>query len=177
LVAYLIELKRRQYKRTFTYDIFSHSWIRNLVFNLHAGRAGTVKGILSVLYAGQQPVALHYGLLEGDLLHYWFPAYDPHFAFASPGTELFLQVARYGPETGSFVAIDMGYGEQAYKHKLTNVQTEMSVGTIDPNPLRRAIHQAKLTAWFQRKRLPFRRQVRTLARRLAPALGRSQYGQ
>lgn len=180
LLRQMIELKSAQYQRTHTFNIFSVGWIQQLIFQLHDAdpwdsERSSLRGVLNVLFAGEVPVAFHYGILEGDLLHYWFPVYDPQYAPASPGTELFLQVARYGAAHG-LTAIDMGYGEQAYKYKLTNVITEMSYGWVDSNPLRRAFYQGNASLRSKLKTLGLRNKLKPLARRLMPGYGKENYG-
>lgn len=176
LIDYLIQLKGAQYRRTHTYDILAVSWIKQLLYHLHANAQPRVRGLLSVLYAGDQPVALHYGLLDGDLLHYWFPVYDEQYAYGSPGTQMFLDIAREAAACG-IKSIDMGYSEQAYKYKLTNVITEMSFGLIDTSAVRRQIYRYR-TNWRQQlKGLWFKDQIKPLVRRLLPNLGGDRYQQ
>ncbi len=174
LLQRLIELKCDQYKRTHIFNILGVPWIQQLLRSLHERPPETIRGILNVLYAGEKPVALHYGMLEGDLLHYWFPVFDPIASFGSPGTQLFLEVAREGAARG-VRAIDMGYGEQAYKTKLTNVVGEMSYGLVDENPLRRGWYQQKKLLGERLKRLRFKDAIKPWARKLLPGFGRSTY--
>lgn len=181
LIAWLIAKKRAQYQRTHTFDIFSLPWIQHLLTHLHQMEHSTeavagskLRGLMSVLYAGGNPVAAHYGLIEGDQLHYWFPVYDEQFHYGSPGTQLFLDVAKEAVARG-FSAIDMGYGEQAYKHKLTNVVTEMSIGTLGISPFSRAISKASLAIGEQIKSSRWRNQLKPLARKAMPWIGKGKY--
>ncbi len=171
----LIKLKCDQYQRTHTYNILAVDWIQRLMHRLHGEGDSPVRGILSVLYAGHHPVALHYGMTEGTLLHYWFPVYDAKYSYGSPGTILFLEIAKQATERG-YQAIDMGYGEQPYKHKLTNVITEMSYGLVDSSPMRRALYRAQL-GWQKRvKKLWLKDLVKPLVRKLLPNLGAKRFG-
>jgi CelD/BcsL family acetyltransferase involved in cellulose biosynthesis len=174
LIDYLIELKGLQYQRTHTFNILSVDWIRKLLIQLHAFEHPRVRGLLSVLFAGDVPVALHYGLLDGDLLHYWFPVYDERYAYGSPGTQMFLDIARQAA-AGGVRAIDMGYGEQAYKYKLTNVITEMSYGLTDPSPLRRHLHRQRLNVRQQLKGLWFKNAIKPIVRKIMPNFGGNRY--
>jgi CelD/BcsL family acetyltransferase involved in cellulose biosynthesis len=170
----LILLKRKQYQRTHTFDIFSVTWIEQLLFALQESNSGELQGALSVLRAGGEPVAMHFGIREGDLLHYWFPVYDPAFHFGSPGTQLFLDVARACSQLG-IEKIDMGYGEQAYKHKLTNVITEMSYGLVEANPLRRATYRWKQQFEGVFKGSRIRELLKPYARKAMPGFGGGKY--
>lgn len=174
MFARLIQLKRAQYQRTHTFDIFSMPWIPKLLNHMMFKHVGGPRGILSVLYAGSTPVALHYGMLENSILHYWFPVFDANFSYGSPGTELFLRVARAAAERG-IRSIDMGYGEQAYKTKLTNVQTEMSFGVMDPNPLRRAWYRGQVALHAKLKQSKLREALKPWARKMLPGFGQNGY--
>lgn len=175
MLEHLIELKAAQYRRTHIFNIFGVPWIRQLVEHLHQDvDHDEVRGILNVLYAGDKPVALHYGMVEGDLLHYWFPVFDPKYSYGSPGTQLFLEVAKEAVERG-YTAIDMGYGEQPYKEKLTNVITEMSYGLVDESPLRCGWYRRKLAFRNQLKQLKFKQMLKPIARKLLPGFGRGSY--
>ena len=72
----LMSWKSDQYRRTGRLDRFSEPWIIDLLDSLIATRANGLSGILSVLYAGEVPVAAHVGLQCGSMLASWFPAYD-----------------------------------------------------------------------------------------------------
>jgi CelD/BcsL family acetyltransferase involved in cellulose biosynthesis len=174
MLQHLLDLKAAQYRRTHIFNILGVPWIRQLVQHLHQENEHDVRGILNVLYAGDKPVALHYGIVEGDLLHYWFPVFDPKYSYGSPGTQLFLEVANTAVNLG-YTAIDMGYGEQPYKEKLTNVITEMSYGLVDENPRRHAWHRRKLAFRNRLKQLKFKQMLKPIARTLLPGFGRRTY--
>lgn len=174
LIEYLIKLKGLQYQRTHTFNILAVDWIGKLLVKLHGFEEPRIRGLLSVLFAGDQPVALHYGMLDGDLLHYWFPVYDERYAYGSPGTQMFLDIAREAASRG-VRAIDMGYSEQAYKFKLTNVITEMSYGLVDPSPFRRHLHRRRLSLRQQLKGLWFKEAIKPIVRRIMPNLGGDRY--
>lgn len=176
LIDYLIRLKGLQYQRTHTFDILAVEWIRKLLLKLHSYEEPRIRGLLSVLFAGEHPVALHYGMLDGDLLHYWFPVYDERYAYGSPGTQMFLDIAKEAAARG-VRAIDMGYSEQAYKYKLTNVITEMSYGLVDPSPWRRHLHRRRLNLRQQLKGLWFKDAIKPIVRRIMPNLGGNRYQQ
>lgn len=174
MIRRLLNLKSEQYQRTHTFDILSVPWIQELLYKFHGDVESENRGILSVLHAGDIPVALHYGMIEGDLLHYWFPVYDSQYHFGSPGTQLFLDVAKEAAARG-VTAIDMGYGEQPYKHKLTNVVTEMSYGLVDRNPVRRALFRGNLAVGAKLKDLKIRERIKPIARKVMPSFGKGNY--
>jgi CelD/BcsL family acetyltransferase involved in cellulose biosynthesis len=174
LLDELIGWKRDQYQRTHTFDILSQAWIRTLLHRLHCWDRDGLHGLLSVLFAGDKPVAMHYGLFEGDFLHYWFPVFAPEYGYGSPGTELFLQVVRECQRRG-VTKIDFGYGEQAYKYKLTNVRGRMSHGLADDSSLRRTAYRLKNQARLIAKNAPGKQQLKPILRSLMPNFGGSKY--
>lgn len=125
-----IAWKRDQYRRTDILDHFLPPWTRRMLDQLSGrGVDDGCRVVVSGLRAGEHLVAAHVGLVEGDILHYWFPTYDPAFAKYSPGTALFKQVVRHAADHGVAV-VDMGYGEQPYKLKQTDRRCEVVVGSI-----------------------------------------------
>ena len=87
-------------------------------------------GMLSVLYAGEEPVAAHFGIRSREVLHYWWPAYNPRFASYSPGIGLLLEMARSANSLG-IQGIDLGIGDHAYKQRLMNASVPLAAGRID----------------------------------------------
>lgn len=169
----LIQLKRDQYQRTRIFDIFSVDWIRSLL-HLMLTREGELQGRLSALYAGDKLVAMHMGMQEGNLLHYWFPVYDPVYSYASPGTALFLEIVRQA-EAGQIDKIDFGYGELPYKWTLNNVIDTVPYGAICPAPA--AWHARRLRGGMLRtlKALPGKEWSKRVLRKVHPQFGRGKY--
>jgi len=174
MLDYLIELKGQQYRRSQIYDILSVDWIQRLLHDLHRNCDSPVRGLLSVLHAGDDPVAMHFGMLEGDLLHYWFPVYDTQYSYGSPGTVLFLEIAKQAVDQG-VRAIDFGYGELPYKYKVCNVVTEMSFGLIDRSPFRRAAYRTGVAMLAQMKKPWLKERLKPLMRVLMPNFGEHRY--
>ncbi|MFE7811412.1 GNAT family N-acetyltransferase [Streptomyces sp. NBRC 110035] len=113
----LIGWKSAQYRRTGRRDRFAQEWIARLVGRLAGTRAAECAGTLSVLYAGDRPVAAHFGLRSASVLACWFPAYDPEFAKFSPGLVLHLRMAEAAAGEGIGL-LDMGRGPAEYKDAL-----------------------------------------------------------
>ena len=89
----LMAWKSDQYRRTSHVDRFEQPWLAGLLYALLATRGDHVSGLLSVLYAGDQPVAAQFGLRTRNLLVGWFTAYDTRFGKYSPGLIQFTQMA------------------------------------------------------------------------------------
>ena len=173
LLALVLQWKSQQYRRTNILDIFSIPWVRRLVFGLHASPQ-RLRGQLSVLYAGSTPVAGHFGIRDGDLLHYWYPTYDFCYRSTSPGTQLFLEIARAAPEYGLKV-IDFGYGDRPYKQLWCNVRSEVKIGTVTFSPFSRLSYIATATTKRLAKRIWFKKQAKAMLRTIAPQFGRRQF--
>ncbi|WP_078966234.1 GNAT family N-acetyltransferase [Streptomyces sp. WM6378] len=116
-LARLMEWKSAQYRRTGRRDRFAQEWINTLVHQLAHTRAPGCSGVLSVLYAGDKPVAAHFGLRSRTVLACWFPAYDPEFAKFSPGLVLHLRMAE-AAAAGGIGMLDLGRGAAEYKDAL-----------------------------------------------------------
>lgn len=170
----VIELKRTQYQRTYIFDLLSVPWAKRLLHTLLERREEKCRGILSVLYAGDRLIAGHYGMVEDQMLHYWFPVYDFQYHQYSPGTALFLEISREAEKAG-IEKIDFGYGAQPYKQKLTDTVSKVLFGRVDSSPIR--WWRDRCSTWINDRRssLPFKKSMKPLIRRLLPNLDRSQY--
>ncbi|MGV9777923.1 GNAT family N-acetyltransferase [Streptosporangium sp. NPDC003464] len=109
--------KSDQYRRTGRVDRFAQPWIVRLAEELHSRRSDDFAGVLTMLYAGDTPVAGHFGLRTADTLVGWFPAYDPSFARYSPGIIHHLHMAEHAAGAG-LRRVDMGKGGREYKEWL-----------------------------------------------------------
>ncbi|MER7400419.1 GNAT family N-acetyltransferase [Streptomyces sp. NPDC000151] len=125
----LIDWKSAQYRRTGRSDRFARPWITHLVEQLFHTRTDSFAGVLSVLYAGERPVAAHFGLRSERVLACWFPAYDPEFAKFSPGLILHLRMAE-GAAADSMAYLDLGRGEKEYKDSFKTREIQVSEGWV-----------------------------------------------
>ncbi len=170
----LIDLKRAQYQRSFIFDILSVPWAQQMLRTLWAENMESCRGLLSVLYAGDTLVAAHYGMIEHDLLHYWFPVYDEAYHQYSPGTAMFLEIAKLSQSLG-IKKIDMGYGEQSYKHKFVDTITQMPFGYVSTCKWSRMRERSKLFLASNSKRLPGKTIIKKVVRGLWPTIGNRSY--
>ncbi|MEW9529646.1 GNAT family N-acetyltransferase [Microbispora sp. NPDC049125] len=125
----LLRWKSAQYRRTGRADRFAHPWIVELVERLHAQRTDRFAGSLSLLYAGDEVVAGHFGLRTASQLCTWFPAYDPRFGKYSPGLLQHLGMAEDFAAMG-LRFIDMGRGEKDYKESLKTRDLQVAEGRV-----------------------------------------------
>lgn len=141
----LMAWKSEQYRRTGWIDFFERPWIVDLVDDLFSTHTSHFGGLLSVLYAGQTPVAAHFALRSGHVLSGCFPAYDTRFGKHSPG--LILQMRRSEAIVSLGVRlIDMGRGPEQYKQTLKNHDLFVAEGMVTRGPLRTAAHRARTGA-------------------------------
>jgi CelD/BcsL family acetyltransferase involved in cellulose biosynthesis len=171
----LMAWKSGQYRRTGRLDRFSQAWIVELLDSLLATQTAALTGVLSVLYAGQTPVAAHFGLRAGELMTYWFPAYDPAFGGYSPGMVLTLRLTEE-LAAGGVTLVDFGKGTMAYKDTLKTGDLLVAEGTAARRTPLGAAHWARQApqAWLIRQvraHPPLFRAADTMLRRGARVRG------
>lgn len=171
----MIDWKRDQYHRTNILDLFTPDWTRRMVTHLHQTSDRPMRGLLSVLWAGDALVSTHFGMIEGDLLHYWFPTYNVTHGRYSPGTALFKSIVRDATENGLRV-IDMGYGEQPYKRKQTDTITTVHHGSVSNCPLHRSWCRMRLAMDRLAKQMPMKESLKRILRTVKPDAGIGKLG-
>ncbi|MFQ5730467.1 MAG: GNAT family N-acetyltransferase [Planctomycetaceae bacterium] len=136
----LMDWKSRQYRRSDISDVFSFPWAAALLKRLHATRHRDFGGQLSALSAGDELVALHFGIYSENVLHYWFPAYDPQFDRYSAGLVLLLEMARDSATRG-FARIDLGNGTERYKTSLASGAIGVASGSVESDAMVHAVRR------------------------------------
>ncbi|MEU4721881.1 GNAT family N-acetyltransferase [Nonomuraea dietziae] len=135
----LLNWKSDQYRRTGRVDRFAQPWIVELIDLMHAERSDDFAGVLTMLYAGDVPVAGHFGLRTATTLVGWFPAYDTEFARYSPGIVHHLQMAEHAAKAGLH-AVDMGKGGKEYKDWLKSGVLYVAEGRVSRPSATAAVH-------------------------------------
>ncbi|MFI9768882.1 GNAT family N-acetyltransferase [Streptomyces sp. NPDC052415] len=131
----LMEWKSAQYRRTGRMDRFARPWIVDLVDHLFRLREEHCTGVLSVLYAGERPVAAHFGPRSRTVLAAWFTAYDPELHYYSPGLMMHLRTAEAAARHGVRL-IDLGRGDKEYKDWLKTRELRVGEGfATRPHPV------------------------------------------
>jgi CelD/BcsL family acetyltransferase involved in cellulose biosynthesis len=123
----LIEWKSRKYHGTSL--LFSDPAARGIVEELAASDNEDCRGVVSVLFAGEQPAAVHLGLLGPQSLAGWFMSYDPGLNRFAPGMMLWLPLAKAAGERG-VGQIDLGAGQDTYKFGLSNDSYMVAGGAV-----------------------------------------------
>lgn len=130
VVEQLIGWKSGQYRRTNRTDVFGVAWTGQLLGRIAHLQAAGFSGVCSVLRAGDRMVAAHIGMRSRDVLHYWFPAYDPEYARFSAGIILLLRIAGAAAGMG-MRTIDLGKGDAQYKQRLMTGTVELREGYVE----------------------------------------------
>jgi CelD/BcsL family acetyltransferase involved in cellulose biosynthesis len=148
----LMAWKSEQYRQTNHVDRFQQPWLVGLLETLLATRSADISGLLSVLYAGDRPVAAQFGLRGRSLLVGWFTAYDTHFRKYSPGLIHLKQLIEELASAGVRV-IDMGGGaKNYYKETLKSDDTFVAQGIVTSRSVLGTAHgvRSRLT-WSARR--------------------------
>ena len=125
--------KSEQYRRTGRRDRFADRATRTLVHELLDVRDPRFGAPLTVLRAGDQIVAAHFGLRSPSVLAWWFPVYDPRFGAYSPGRILCLEIAR-AMTAERIQVLDLGKGDEEYKRRLANAEIGLLRGAVARSP-------------------------------------------
>jgi CelD/BcsL family acetyltransferase involved in cellulose biosynthesis len=149
----LINLKRNQYIATINKDLLSIRNREHLLRNLLHVNSNGCKGVMSVLRAGTEVAALHFGLQCHDVLHYWFPVYNPALKAYAPGRLLLSRLLEVSHEQGIRI-IDLGAGDSEAKRKLANSKLTVCRGMWSRNSTTRFVGRT-LTFFQWRLGIPF----------------------
>jgi CelD/BcsL family acetyltransferase involved in cellulose biosynthesis len=157
----LLQWKTAQHGRTGVLQVFEYPWVVAMLERLRHTQTDKFSGRLSALYAGNQLVAVHFGLQASHAFHIWFPAYNPQLGKYSPGLILLLEMARTLAAMG-VQRIDFGKGPERYKANFKSGDLPISEGGIDFRPalstLRPMWHHVnqriEASRWRQQLRTP-----------------------
>lgn len=125
----LMAWKASQCQRTGAVDVFSRRWVAQLLEELMGCDSGDFAGLQSALYAGDQLVALHFGLRAGPVLAGWHLTYNRELPKYSPGLIQILQLARSAADAG-IERIDMGAGTASYKDLFSSGEVVVAAGEV-----------------------------------------------
>jgi len=150
LLDWVLNLKVDQYKRSGMHNVFSCGWTRDLLLALAAQSTGSASLRAGVYRRGDELVAAEICLMEGEDLHFWFPAYNPAYSRYSPGLLLTFDIIRHTAGLGIKV-FDFGSGGEAYKSPMTidgPLCFEGQVGQALALPLKNdRLQRAWLSVW------------------------------
>lgn len=136
-----LKWKSAQYHRTGNLDLFAKPWARSLIDLIASHHEPEFAGMLSVLRAGGQPIAAHFGMKSGSALHHWFPAHDPEFQRYSPGMILLMEMITGAMKLG-IKSIDLGSGDYDFKRRLSNRKVSLIKGAVVADPVTSLLREA-----------------------------------
>jgi len=125
----LLAWKGAHYQRTGATDMFARRWVVGLLEVLLDTRTKHFAGLLSELYAGDQLVAVQFGLRCGPVLAGWHLTYNTALPKYSPGLLQILHLARAAAASGIHT-IDMGRGAMAYKAMFSSQDLFVAEGQV-----------------------------------------------
>ncbi|MBL0422726.1 GNAT family N-acetyltransferase [Ramlibacter sp. AW1] len=164
----VLELKSQQCRRTGVPDFFARGWTRELVESIWKTEHPGFAGRLSALYAGDTLVAAHLGMRSRTVWHWWFPVYEHAQARHSPGAQMLMAVAQAAAAEGCGL-LDLGKGEDAYKHSFADCASPLVEGWVSRPALATALHGARGATmnWLRSSRAlqPLKPLVRRIRRR------------
>jgi CelD/BcsL family acetyltransferase involved in cellulose biosynthesis len=97
--------------------------------DLAASDSEDCAGIISVLYAGEQAVAIHLGLRGPAGLYSWMPSYDNELSRFSPGLLMWMPLIE-AAAARNIPRLDLGYGQHSYKFDLANDSYPVAGGAV-----------------------------------------------
>lgn len=98
--ARLMSWKGRQLAGAGLHDFTGSPWVSALFRRLFETRDAAFGGLMITLYAGERPVAAHFGVRQDGWFHPWIGAYDPELAACSPGLVHQVMAAEAAAEIG-----------------------------------------------------------------------------
>jgi CelD/BcsL family acetyltransferase involved in cellulose biosynthesis len=121
--------KSAQYRESGFPDLFALKWVRDLLEQLWRQDRAEGAGLMSTLELDGRLAAVHFGLIGPEVLHSWFPAYDPDFVKLTPGNALLIEMLKAGAEAG-VQEVHMGPGEGRQKQAMGSFQEGLATGCI-----------------------------------------------
>ncbi len=165
VLARLIDWKTQQYRQLKDVNYLAPQWTTALLQNLIDLETEAFQGMLSALYVGDRLAAVHLGLRAHDVLHAWFPTYDPALSDYSPGLIYWVEFLKACPAIG-IRRIDLGKGDQRFKTSLMSAAHRVAEGSVDLRCLRGSFKRRWLHTRDWIRATPLRAPARVPARML-----------
>ena len=152
----LFRWKGEQYRRTRGANKLADPWVTRVLRDICRTQEADFAGVLSSLYAGDVLAAAHLGMRSGNILHYWFPAYDASLKTYSPGLILLLRMLEHAPAAGITI-LDFGGSAAEYKIRFANAQQTLAYGSVErwslhyvPRAIRRSARELIIAAGLEK---------------------------
>jgi CelD/BcsL family acetyltransferase involved in cellulose biosynthesis len=148
-IGQLINWKSHKYDGTRA--LFRDPTARSIIETLAASDKDDCQGVVSVLFAGERPIAIHLGLLGPEMLAGWFTAYDPELGKFAPGMIMWLPLAQAAERAG-VSQIDLGFSQNSYKFDLANSSYVTAAGTVWVNRTEEFLRGAYRRLYYDRSK-------------------------
>ena len=125
----MLRWKSAQRLRTHSRNVLDDAWVRDVLRRLVEIDTENFGGVLSTLYVKDELAAVHFGIRTSAVLHWWFPAYNVKFHHYSPGLVLLTVLIRESTARG-IQRIDLGKGQEPYKHSMMTGITPVAEGGV-----------------------------------------------
>ena len=125
----MIALKRKAYRESGHFDLFSLGWPRKLLETLQSAGAEDARGVLSTLRVDGALAAVVYCMRSASVLHYWFPAYEDEYSKLKPGLALLFSLAEWAAGEG-IRELHLGLGETRYKRQMSTWMMPVRSGAV-----------------------------------------------
>ena len=135
LLDTLLDWKIAQLDQQGFQHCFRDQWVRTFMESQLSMKSKNVKGLFSVLYAGREIAAMHFGTIGYGVINSWIPAVNPKLTKHSPALTLYFDLARVASEEG-VETIVLGRGENQTKRRIANDSVPNYVGMIPSGMLR-----------------------------------------
>lgn len=110
--------------------ILDAGWARDVVEAIRFTDTPDFAGATSALYAGDDLVAVHFGMRSREALHWWFPSYADSWRKFSPGLILIVETLKHLDSEGRR-ELDFGRGDQRYKVDFQNGTRPLVEGSLE----------------------------------------------
>jgi CelD/BcsL family acetyltransferase involved in cellulose biosynthesis len=149
----LLSWKIAQYQRTGAFNAFEARWAPDLIDDLFHTDDSEFGGVLSALWAGDKLIAAHFGIRSKNILHCWFPAYDPAYARYSPGQILMQKMAEHAGDLG-VTLIEFGCGDYRFKQSFSNREIGVAKAIVGRRSLVGASYALRMRIQKTAEQLP-----------------------
>ena len=136
-----------------TRELFAEPAARSILEELSASPGEECRGVVTVLRAGDQALAVKVHLAAPGVLSGWFTAYDPAMAKFSPGTMIVFETAREAAQRG-VRQMELGPGQDSYKTRLSNGSYPVAGGAVWAIPGERTARELYRRFYLERKASP-----------------------
>ena len=125
----LFEWKSDEIKIQGSRSLLKLPWVVNLIDELSRSDSVHCRGLLSVLFAGHQIAAMHFGIVNESTLVSWISCVNPKFARYLPSGILFLEIAKAAAKQ-KVRLIDLGCEQNRTKVRLANDVSSVATGAV-----------------------------------------------